>query len=305
MRVLVTGAGGFVGAYLLQELVSHRHEARATDIRGRVDFHLDLLDADAVHRHFAQNRYDAVVHLAGFSSVARSWERPKLALELNTFPLLHILDAVSASSPHTRVLAVGSSDQYGAVPEGKVLLDESDPCFPKSPYAVAKYAQERLALSVAAGKKLDVVLTRSFNHIGPGQETGFAVPDFACAIARMIHGAPPVIRVGNTQAHRDFTDVRDVARAYRLLIERGKSGEVYNVGSGRLYAIAYILDTLIAQSGLCVRVQADEQKMRPADVQKVGCCNKKLRCDTGWSPQIPIEDSLRAVLAYWKARERS
>lgn len=303
MHVLITGASGFVGSYLFKELVSHMHEARTTDIRGPVDFHLDLLDADAVHRHFAKNRYDAVVHLAGFSSVAQSWEKPKLALELNTFPLLHILDGVSISSPDTRILVVGSSDQYGVIPKDKVLLDEADPCFPKSPYAISKCAQERLALAIAASKKLGIVLTRSFNHIGPGQETGFVVSDFASAIARMVHGAPPVICVGNTQAYRDFTDVRDVARAYRLLIERGKSGEVYNIGSGRLYSIQHILDTLIALSGLSVSIQADEKKMRPVDVLKVGCCNEKLQRDTGWSVRFPIEDSLQAILDDWIARE--
>jgi len=299
MKVLVTGAGGFVGPYLSAELRGHAHEARTTDIRGPVDFLLDLLDADAVHRHFTENRYDAVVHLAGFASVAKSWEKPKLTLELNTFPLLYMLDALSVSSPHTRVLVVGSADQYGTVPPGKILLDESDPCFPQTPYAISKHTQERLALCIAASRKLNVVLTRSFNHIGPGQEPGFVVPDFASAIARIMGGAEPVIHVGNTQAYRDFTDVRDIVCAYRLLIEHGKSGEVYNVGSGLLHSIQYILDTLIALSGLSITVEPDAKKMRPIDTFKVGCCNAKIHGDTGWEARIPIEDSLKAILDHW------
>jgi len=299
MKVLITGAGGFVGSYLFEELIKHKHEVRTTDIRGSVDFRLDLLNADVVHQHFFSNRYDIIAHLAGFSSVARSWEDPKLALELNTLPLLYILDAVSLSSPNTRILVSGSADQYGVLQNGKIMADESDPCIPKSPYAISKYAQERLALSIAARKKLDIVLTRSFNHIGPGQKTGFVVTDFASAIARIIHGADPVIYVGNTQAYRDFTDVRDVARAYRLLIEHGRTGAVYNVGSGRLHSIQYILDTLIAKSGVSVSIQIDEKKVRPIDILKLGCCNEKIHLDTGWSVHIPIEDSLEAILNYW------
>ena len=299
MRVLITGAGGFVGPYLFDELMRHGHEALSSDIRGSVDYNLDLLDAGAVLRHFSECRYDAIVHLAGYSSVARSWKKPKAALEMNIFPLLHILDAISISSPDTRVLVIGSADQYGIVSNGNVYLDESEPCIPNSPYAISKYAQERLAISIAAEKKLDVVLTRSFNHIGPGQETGFVVADFASAIAGIIHGADPIIRTGNTKAYRDFTDVRDVARAYRLLVERGKSREVYNVGSGRLYSIQFILDTLVAKSGISICMQADAKRTRPVDVLKLGCCNNKINNDTGWNADIPIEDSLQTVLDYW------
>lgn len=302
MRILVTGASGFVAPFLRDELTRHGNDVSLTDIRGEVDFPMDLVDEAAVDAHFHAYRYDAVVHLAGFSSVARSWQMPKRVMELNVFPLLHLMKAISATAPGTRLLVIGSADQYGRVPADTVYLRETQPCQPRSPYAISKYAQEGLALALGLGQKLDVVLTRSFNHIGPGQEKGFVTSDFASAIAQAVHGGPPVVSVGATDVYRDFTDVRDVARAYRLLLQHGRAGEVYNVGSGRLYAIGDILQTLIDLSGVNIQVRKDPAKVRPVDVERVGCCPEKIRTDTGWTSEIPMEQSLQDVLQWWISR---
>lgn len=299
MKVLITGAGGFVGPFLRAEIDAAGYTAVTTDVRGQVDVPLDLLDAEAVTAHFAAHRYDAVVHLAGISSVSLSWKMPKRTLSLNVFPALHIAQAVAETAPATRLLAVGSADQYGVTVGEDVLLDEDDPCRPRSPYAVSKYAQEGMLLALCASLGLDVIATRSFNHIGPGQEKGFVISDFASALADIMRGAPPAIKVGNLDASRDFTDVRDVARAYRLLLEGGRRGEVYNVGSGIAYRIGDILQAMIQLSGRVVEIQQDPERLRPVELLRLRCDNTKLQTDTGWSPTIPLEESLRNVLDWW------
>lgn len=300
MRTLITGAGGFVGKHLGDELLANGYEATTTDIRGEVDFLLDLMDPGAVREHFSRHQYDSIVHLAGFSSVGRSWQAPKRTLELNTFPTLHIMDALAAGSPQTRLLIIGSSEQYGVVRSDKVYIDETEPMHPANPYAISKWTQERMAWAVAVSKKLDVVFTRSFNHIGTGQEKGFVIADFASAVAAVMQGGEPVLYVGNTEAFRDFTDVRDVVRAYRLLLEKGKSGEAYNVGSGRVYSIQELLDMLIALSGQAIEVRKDPAKMRPVEVMKLGCCYDKLKEATDWVPQTSMIQSLEDVLCWWQ-----
>lgn len=299
MKVLTLGACGFVGKYLKQELEKNEHTVHTIDIQGNPDFMLDLLDADKVYAHLAAHRYDAVVHLAGFSSVQRSWEMPRRTLELNVFTTLNLLEGIEKTGLPTRALLIGSSDQYGVVPQDKCMVRETDECHPKSPYAISKQTQEAMALALAAGRKLDVVMTRSFNHIGPGQRKGFAVSDFASAIAEIREGDEHAIYVGNTDVYRDFSDVRDVARAYRLLLEKGRSGEIYNVGSGSVHSIQTILETLIHLSGKKIEVRLDPAKFRPVDLVKIGCINEKLRVQTGWTPEIPMHKSIVDTLAWW------
>lgn len=302
MRALITGAGGFVGGYLQAELSRSGWQAVTTDIRGAVDVTLNLLDAEAVGDHLAKNTYDAIFHLAGFSSVHQSWKEPERTFTLNLFPTLHLLESLHQSGRHTRMLVVGSSDQYGLLPAGTEKVSEDTPRNPQSPYAISKNAQEQLAATLAVKYGLDVLFTRSFNHIGPGQERGFVVSDFASAIAGILRGAPPVIYVGNTSAYRDFTDVRDVVRAYRLLVEKGVSGEIYNVGSGSTHSVREILDTLILQSHREISVEKDPGKYRPVDQTRIVCDPQKLQATTGWTPEIPLAQSLQETLSWWEKR---
>jgi len=300
VKSLITGASGFVGMHLKRELENNGYEVYTTDISGNPDFTLDLLDAAKVYEHLQQHKYDVVVHLAGFSSVRLSWDNPKRTLELNVFPTLNLLEGISRTGFSTRTLLIGSSDQYGIVPSERFMLMETDPCQPRSPYAISKCTQEQMANALAASKKLDIVFTRSFNHIGPGQRKGFVVADLASAISDIQKGSEPVLYVGNTQAYRDFSDVRDVVRAYRLLMEKGRSGEIYNVGSGTVHSIQSILKALIDSSGLDIEIRQDPAKLRPVDIYKIGCCNQKIQEHTGWKPEIDIQQSLKDTLLWWQ-----
>jgi GDP-4-dehydro-6-deoxy-D-mannose reductase len=302
VRTLITGASGFVGAHLKRELGAHDYEVYTTDIGGNPDFILDLLDVMKVYEHLEKYKYDAVVHLAGFSSVKLSWEYPRKALELNVFPTLNLLDSISRTGFNTRVLLIGSSDQYGIVPQDRFLLTETDPCQPRSPYAISKCTQEQMAPALAASKKLDIIYTRSFNHIGPGQQKGFVVSDLTSAIVDIQNGSEPVLYVGNMQAYRDFSDVRDVVRAYRLLLEKGQCGEIYNVGSGAVHSIQSILQSLIELSGMNIEVRQDPAKFRPVEIYKIGCCRQKIMEHTGWAPEIDLKQSLKDTLAWWQQK---
>jgi GDP-4-dehydro-6-deoxy-D-mannose reductase len=201
------------------------------------------------------------------------------------------------------VVVVGSSEEYGAVQPEHLPIDEETPFRPMNPYAVSKVAQDMLGLQYYLSHKLDAVRTRPFNHIGPRQGLGFVVPDFASQIARIEAGRQePVLRVGNLDAERDFTDVRDVVRAYHLLAVHGQSGQVYNIGSGKAHAVQEILDCFLAQSRVKITVAHDPERMRPSDIPKVVCDYGKLNACTGWEPAIPFEQSLVDVLNDWRGR---
>ena len=303
MRTLITGANGFVGQHLKRELEANGYTVHTTDISGDVDFILNLLDGEQVHAHLKKQRYDSIVHLAGFSSVRLSWENFQKTLELNVFPTINILESVSQTHIGTRVLLIGSSDQYGLAAQAGHPLTEEDPCLPQNPYAISKCTQEQMALVLSVSKKLDIVLTRSFNHIGPGQRKGFVVSDIASSIAETENNSAPKLIVGNTQSHRDFTDVRDVVRAYRLLLEKGRPGEIYNVGSGKVHAIHEVIQMLIKLSGVSIEVISDAKNFRPSDITKIECSCEKLRRDTGWLPEIPMHESLKDTLKWWREQQ--
>ena len=301
MVVLITGASGFVGRYVFEELSRHGHQAVRTDIAGDVDTTADLLNEEETRALISGVKPDAVIHLAGQASVALSWEKPKQTETLNVHTTLNLLQAIAHVNKAIRLLVIGSSDQYGKTLQDHCSITEDMPCRPMNPYAVSKLAQEQMALAVARHHQLDVLCTRSFNHIGPGQKPGFVVPDFSQGIVAIERGAEPVLKVGNLSVYRDFSDVRDIARAYRLLIESGRSGEVYNIGSGRLVKIDELLQTLIGMSGASVRIEVDSQRLRTHDIKHAACDYQKLSTDTGWEPQIPLQESLKDTLEWWRA----
>lgn len=303
MKALITGANGFVGHYLAQELSGHGWEVFGTDLSGEGMERADLLDPSSLLTLLKRILPDAVFHLAGQASVSLSWKNPALTISINVEGTVHVLEAVHAVCPKARVLIVGSSDAYGMVRPEDCPVKETLPLSPQSPYAVSKTAQEQMVQALARAYSMDVVLTRSFNHFGPGQHPGFVISDFAQAIARIEAGrADPVLQVGNLEAERDFTDVRDVVRAYRLLAEIGRRGEVYNVGSGRAYRISEVLRRLLSMAQKRITVREDPEKLRPADVPVIVCCADKLRQDTGWAPVYPIEKTLRDTLDDWRCR---
>ena len=290
--VLVTGAGGFAGSHLLDLL------AGRGDAVGWTRADVDLLDRDAVHRAIAALRPTHVYHCAGSPHVAGSWDDTATPLRSNLLGTHHLLEALGAARLPARVLVVGSATVYA--PSAQPLT-ESDPTGPTSPYAVSKLAQEQLALRAIAEDGLQVVVARAFNHIGPRQRPAFAVPGFARQIARIERGeSEPVIRVGNLEAQRDLTDVRDTVAAYVAVMEHGTSGECYNVASGVPRSIGAVLNALLARARVPISVEPDPSRMRPNDTPMLLGDASRLRQATGWTPAIPFDRTLDEVLEEWR-----
>ncbi len=314
MRVLVTGASGFVGRHLVETLAHERGEAAVaglvrpgTAAEGRIEtIPCDLDDQSAVLRALERARPEQVVHLAAQSSPRLSFEDPEGTLRTNVFGLLHILEAVRRLALRPRILVIGSAEEYGAVDAQAGPVGEDAPLRPRSPYAASKVAQAVLARQYAASHGIDVVLTRTFNHTGPGRGEDFAESSFARQIARVEAGAqPPVLAVGNLDTVRDFTDVRDVCRAYAALLERGVSGETYNVCSGTGVRIGAILDELLSLAAVRPDVRVDAARLRASDNPVVVGNPAKLRAATAWQPQLPLRRTLADLLAYWRERTGS
>jgi GDP-4-dehydro-6-deoxy-D-mannose reductase len=312
-RVLVIGAAGFVGGHLiaqfgdLEKVEVHAAKMPAESIEPALASRCTVHDVDITVRSSVDSllsvvRPTRIVHLAAQSSVALSWKEPVLTMAVNVNGVLNVLESVRETVPGSRVLLVGSSEQYGRVQPQRLPVDEACTLSPDSPYAISKSVQESLARLYVGVHGMDIVLVRAFNHIGPGQSPIFVVSDFAHQIAEIEKGLrDPVIRVGNLSARRDFTDVRDIVRGYNLLLEKGRSGEVYNIGQGRSVEIGKILDAMIRESHVPVRVEIEPSRFRPVDVPDIYSDVSKIGREIGWSPRIDIAVSLHDTLDYWRA----
>lgn len=300
---LVTGSRGFVGKYLRKELEAHGYTVIGLDIHSDEKTRQgNILDAEEMKQLMGALCPQVVFHLAGQANVAASWSIPQKTMELNVIGTLNLMEALREKSPATRMLLVGSSDQYGALGNHGALVQETLSTNPQTPYAVSKKAQEEMAQIYAGVYGLNLCMTRSFNHCGAGQREGFLIPDFAAGIVRVERGLQPSLKVGNLTARRDFTHVKDVVRAYRLLAERGVSGEIYNVGAGKTFSAQEILDGLMARATCAVPIQQDPKKMRPSDTPVICCDHSKLTRDTGWEAEIPMEAVLDEVLQEWRTK---
>lgn len=254
-----------------------------------------------------ETRPDHIYHLAAQASVPRAWADPEATLCNNIVAQLNVLRACVELDLGARILVVGSADEYGLIPDDAVdensRIGEDMPLRPANPYAVSKIAQDYLGLQYHLSHDLHIVRVRPFNHIGPRQGLGFVVPDFCQQIAAIEAGeSEPIMRVGNLEARRDITDVRDVVRGYHLALTRGRAGQVYNIGSGRAHAIHDILDRLLGMSRVAIEVEPDPERMRPSDVPIMLCDNRRFVDDTGWRPTIALETSLRDALDDWRTR---
>ncbi len=299
MRALVTGGLGFVGRHLIDHLVEHGDDVVTLDQRG--DLAVDITDQSAVAQAITSTAPDAVYHLAGWADVGASWNDPVGVFRANAEGSLHVLRAC-IDAKVGRVLAVSSADLYGIVTLEDLPLTESSRLRPTSPYAASKAAAEALAQQAFLGHGLEVVLARPFNHLGPGQAEGFVAPALAARIARAERDGEGSIAVGNLSARRDLTDVRDIVRAYRLLVTEGEAGEVYNVCSGRDLAIQELADRLIGLARRPIALAPDPALLRPIDLPVLRGDPAKLHLATGWAPEIPIEQTLADLLDDMRVR---
>jgi len=301
-RLLVTGLDGFVGQHVKQVLEGTQSTRFKLTIPREA---IELTKPATIARAVEEAQPECVLHLAAQSFVPASVKDPRGTYEVNFFGTLNLLQALKACGFDGRMLYVGSSDVYGAVPDEDLPITESCPLRPRSPYGVSKAAAELLCYQWTQYHNLDIVIARPFNHVGPGQAEHFVVPDFAKQVAEIKLGRrEPLMNVGAIDVTRDFTDVRDVVRAYLALIEHGKAGEAYNVCSGHEYSIRDVLNELIRLAGIECNVAVDDSRLRTADRKRnLGSFDKLSRC-TGWAPHIPLTETLRDVLGYWEEKLR-
>jgi GDP-4-dehydro-6-deoxy-D-mannose reductase len=315
--VLVTGIDGFAGSHLSDLLLRRRHTVHGT-IRGTraaaraelapgVRTHqVDLLDRDRVEAIVREIQPQWVFHLAALSSPAASWDDPAATIATNAGLEANLLAALVKQKPMPRVVVVGSADEYGRPVGGARRLDEATPLRPLSPYGVSKVTQDLLALQYHLSHGLAAIRIRPFNHAGPRQAPTFAVASFAQQIARIELGKqPPVLKVGNLEARRDFTDVRDIVRAYLLAAEKGKPGEVYNVGSGSATRLRDVVGVLLTMTRAGITLEVDPARTHPVEADVYVCDARRFRRLTGWRPTIALERTLRDTLDDWRRQERS
>jgi len=317
MRVLITGITGFVGSHLVDYLLAkhesieiygiHRWRSRTENIDNVVDkLHLvecDIRDSSSVRNVVDIIKPDRIFHLAAQSFVPTSWHAPAETISTNIIGNLNIFEAVRQSGFNPRILVAGSSEEYGLVYENELPIKEENSLRPLSPYAVSKVGQDLLAYQYFMSYQVDVVRSRAFNHTGPRRGYVFVSSNFAKQFADIEKGKnEPVIYTGNLAARRDFTDVRDMVRAYWLAIEKCEAGEVYNICSGKDYSIKQILDILMSFTNVKIEIKQDPKRMRPSDVPVLRGDNSKFCKKTGWKPEIPFEQTLLDILNYWRSR---
>lgn len=310
-RVLITGADGFVGRCLASFLVEEGgSEVMGLDLKpprgggpwDRCAYgECDILDRESMFSHVESFRPDYVFHLAAQSSVRRSWDDPRLTYDIALTGQANLLDALREAGLDARVHVACSAEEYGRVGEDELPIREDHPLRPASPYALSKVMQDYHAVFSYHAYGTRAVVTRAFNMIGPGQSPEFVVSDFARQIAEVEAGLrEPVMRVGNLEARRDFSDVRDLVGAYWLLLRKGEPGEAYNVCGGSDRSIAEVLELLLSMSDAAIRVDVDPERLRKSDIPVLRGDNGKMREVTGWSPERSLEETLRDVLGWWR-----
>jgi GDP-4-dehydro-6-deoxy-D-mannose reductase len=316
LRTLITGISGFVGSHLAEHLLAETDWQVAGTVYGRSDniahlrdrlllYPAELSRVEVVRLIIEETRPDYIFHLAAQPIPSLSKRDPWFTLENNIRAQLNVLEALRETGLSSRVLVVGSSEEYGRVEPGDLPLGEAAPLRPVTPYAVSKISQDFLGLQYYLAYGIPAIRVRPFNHIGPRQRRGFVAPDFACQIAEIEAGLrPPTVVVGTLDVARDFSDVRDIVRGYYLAMLHGRPGDVYNLGSERAYTVRSMLDTLIGFTGIDVRVVHDPARTRGADVPCIVSDCSKLRALTGWRAAVAFEDSLRDVLDYWREQVR-
>jgi GDP-4-dehydro-6-deoxy-D-mannose reductase len=310
-RAIITGLKGFVGPYLAADLRSSGIEPVGISLGDWLVPHpvltdglrihdADICDREAVQKIVADEQPELIFHLAAVSHVPTSRAKPALTFDVNVGGTLNVLEAARLAEHRPRVLIVSTGNLYGDSDSGETGFSESSPVHTTSPYSSSKLIGEQLARSYVDEYGMDVVIARPFNHTGPGQAPSFVASEFARGVAEcLVQGIPPYIKTGALEPRRDFSDVRDVVRAYVLLAEKGRAGETYNVSSGRLTAIGDVIRVLSQVSHQEVTTEQDPSRMRAREIMRLGGDSSKLRSELGWSPQIPLETTMRDLLNYW------
>lgn len=317
MRVLITGITGFAGSHLADYILANEPDVEIFGLlrwRSRMDnvahirdsvrfYEGDLKDSVSLKKCLAEIKPDRIFHLAAQSFVPTSWKCPSETFAINAIGQINLFETILALDLSPKIQVAGSSEEYGIVHPHELPMKETNPLRPLSPYAVSKVAQDLLAFQYYKSYGLRAVRTRGFNHTGPRRGDVFICSNFAKQIAEIEkQKRDPVIFVGNLDAKRDFTDVRDTVRAYWLSLEKGEEGDVYNIGSGRSYSMREILDMLLAETDVHVQVEVDPERLRPSDVPILESDCSKFKALTGWEPQIPFQQSLQDLLDYWRER---
>jgi GDP-4-dehydro-6-deoxy-D-mannose reductase len=311
MRALITGIGGFVGRHLLNHLLEQGDEVYGIgrpgdlgDLAGPLSVaHTDLSDRAAVERFVRDSQPEAVYHLAAQSSPTESLSDPWATIGNNLLSQFNLFESLLGAGLRPRVLVIGSSDEYGPVGPEDVPTHENVPLRPATPYAMSKVGQDMMGFQYFAQHGLPVVRVRPFNHTGPGHDARFVIPSFARQLAQIEAGVrEPLLRVGNLQVARDFTDARDMVRAYRLAVVAGVPGDVYNLGRGRSIRLADTVEELVSLCRVPVQIRLDPTLLRPSDVPRQEADARKFTTLTGWTPSIPWHTTLSDTLNYWREK---
>ncbi len=313
-KALITGISGFAGSHLAQYLLNsggfeisgtYLEDKSLENLEGADKIRLqklNLLDETSTEKFVNQEKPDLLFHLAALTSPRNSFNNPKETFVNNISAQINILEAIKKNRLETRILIVSSAEVYGLVSAENLPIDEQTPFNPTNPYAVSKLAQDFLGLEYFLSDQLKIVRVRPFNHVGPRQSSNFVVSAFAKRIAEIEKGKKKVMKVGNLKSRRDFTDVRDMVKAYVLAIEIGQAGEVYNIGSGKSFKISEILEMIINLSTVKIKTEEDPELMAPSDNPELLCDGSKFEKLTGWLPEIPIEKTLQDTLDYWRSK---
>lgn len=312
-KALITGVAGFAGSHLARYLLTQKitvyglfHPEHTTTNVDEIESRINLIPCDLLKKSDLEEKIlnidpDYVFNLAAYSSPAQSFKSPAKTIQNNINTQLNLLESLVKLRSKAKILIVGSSDEYGQ-PTGSFPIDEKTPLAPISPYAISKVAQDLLGYQFFVSEKLRIIRVRPFNHIGPMQSKAFVIPSFVAQIVKLEGKGGGTIKVGNLETWRDFTDVRDMVRAYILALEKGKPGEVYNIGSGKPIKIRDILKKLIALSNVKIKVIQDKKLFRPAEIEKIYCDFSKFNKQTGWKPQIPIAETLSDTIEYERSK---